>query len=427
MTEVRERLEQLVPDRPEDGDWDRVLVDAERPQHRRLGLVIPLPAAAAILAVLVLAWPLGNEQSGGVLDRALAVIGEGPVVHVVYRGESGSALVDLSSGEVTPLVADSELWYDPERGVHRRSRLGSVIQWDVVVPRSMVSERQERDLLALADNYRSALESGQAQVLGPGEVAGRAVEWIRVRQTGAFTEEVAVDRETSEPVYARITEDGLVRAGSSIVKLERLPVEAAPFDAKDRAKDDPVNQPEGGTGFGRLLAPGEFPAAVGGPAFWLGPSFEGEPLADAREFFVRESTTSKGLYLFYGELRRDGETLLRALSEPKVVLEEFRELPDFWVVGPQALAAREGSVLISNNRSHVGDKELPQRWGVVLRDGTYVSIEATGVRGVLEAAVALRPSDVEAVPPTDLDLAAIAREVETRKAHITEVSGPSEP
>jgi hypothetical protein len=434
VIELRERLERLVPDTPAEGDWERVLADAERQQLRRLGLVLPLAAAAAAIAVIVLAWPFGSERPGGVLDRALAAIGEGPVLHVVYRGEWGPTLVDLSSGELTPLLAESELWYDPDRGVHHRFRLGSVIQSDVVVPRRMLSARQEQAFLALADNYRTALESGEAKVLGPGEVAGRPVQWIRVRRaslreagrTRVYAEEVAVDRNTSEPVYARITEDGEVKAGNgrAIVELER--VSAGPFDAKEPA-DDPRGEPEGGTEFGKLLAPGEFSAAVGGAAFWLGPSYDGEQLEDAREFIVRDKTTRKGLYLFYGELRRDGENLLRALSEPKVVLEEFRELPDFWIAGADASAAKEGSLLVTNARVYEGGKEVAIRTGIVLRDGTYVSIKAADVRTVLEAAAALRPSDVEAAPPSTLDLARIAQEVEARKGHLTEVSGPGAP
>jgi hypothetical protein len=435
VIELRERLERLVPDTPAEGDWERVLADAQRPQLRRLGLVLPLAAAAAAIAVVVLAWPFGGERPTGVLDRALAAIGQGPVLHVVYRGESGHTLVDLSSGELTPLVAESELWYDPKRGVHYISRVGSVTQSDRVIARRLLSAREERAFLALADNYRAALESGKAKVIGPGAVGGRPVLWIRVWSDAVpdvrggpdhiVAEEVAIDRETSEPVYARITEDGRSKPGNgrAIITLERLSADAADFDAKE-ASDEPQKDVEGRTEFGKLLAPGEFSGAVGGAAFWLGPSYDGEQLADAREFTVRHKTTRKGLYLFYGELRRDGENLLRALSKPKVVLEEFRELPDFWISGAHASAAKEGSLLVTNARVYEGGKEVAVRTGIVLRDGTYVSIQGADVRTVLDAAAALRPSTVEAAPPSTLDLATIAREVEASEGQVTEVTGP---
>lgn len=444
MTELRQKLDRLVPETPAEGNWERVLADAEQPQRRRLGLVLPVAAAAAAIAILALAWPFGSDRTGGVLDRALAAIGEGPVLHVVYRGEFGSTLVDLSSGEVTPLVPEWEVWYDPDRGLHQRSRLGKV-EHDRVLPPELVSGPQKREFVGLADSYRSALESGEARVIGDGHVAGRPVQWIRVRSTSipdvrngqdhVYAWEVAVDRDTYEPVYGRSTRDGRPEPGSgkTILKLERLPADADAFD--------PALQPDltqgssgGGTEFGKLLEPTEFDAAVGGSAFWLGPTFAGEKLADARELIIRTRATpsgewkeGRGLYLYYGEFEIKDGIPQRALGTPKVVLEQFGNVPEFWINEPDATAAREGSVLISTHRSYVGGQEEEKRWGVVLRDGTYVSIQATDVRAVLEAAAALRPAGVEAVPPLNLDLASIAREVEARKGHMTEVSGPNTP
>jgi hypothetical protein len=434
VTDLRQRLERLVPELRGEGEWERVLVDAGRSRTRRLSLVLPLGVAAAAVAVLALAWPFGSERSGGVLDRALAAIGEGPVLHIVYRGEWGPTLVDLSSGEVTPLVAEWEVWYDPKRGIQSRSKLGSSPQAERVIPRRHVSGRQEREILALAENYRTALQSGKARVVGRGRVAGRPVVWIRISsewypssRDGHYhlhAQEIAIDRSTYEPVYARMTQDGrpLGDYGQAIIELERVSADAADFDV------DPAKQQHGGMGgteFGRLLAPGEFTDAVGGTAFWLGQAYAGSPLADSREFLVRrraarkdEWETTKGLYLFYGDLSRRGGVPLRALSEPKVVLEEFREVPQFWISASNAAAAREGSILFSG-----GDSGLPRESGLLLRDGTHVSISAPTVREVLQAAVALRPVGADRPGPSGLDLGGIARSIESREGHRIEVSG----
>jgi hypothetical protein len=433
LIDLDERIDRLVPELHDQGDWERVLAEAERPRPRRLRRAAPVVAAAATAAVLVLAWPFASERPAGVLDRALAAVGEGPVLHVVYRGESGPTLVDLASGEVTPVVAETELWFDPERGVRLISRLGSSTLEDRVLSSALVSKPQEREYLLLADGYSSSLERGDARVIGDGRVAGRPVVWIRlkgewVRQVPGdgrehfFAQEVAVDRDTYDPVYARFTRDGRAEPGTgrAILTLERMPFDSADFDAA-LEPDLSKSFSGGGTEFGeRLLEPEGFAAAVGGPAFWLGSTYDGEPLADAREYVElpsgkREET--RGLYLFYGRLEVKDGIPQRALGTPKVVLEEFRKTPSLWH-GQDVPAAREGSVLVSRNGS-----------GLVLRQGTHISVQAPTVRDVLAAAVALRPASETAAPPSGLDVEAIAREVESRKGHTTEVSGgePVEP
>jgi hypothetical protein len=436
VSDLRPRLDRLVPELPGEGDWEQVLADAQRSQRRRLSLALPPAAAAAAIAILALAWPLGSNQPTAVLDRALAAIGEGPVLHVVYRGEWGPTRVDLSTGEVTPVVAESELWYDPKRGVKQVWRLGGEVQSEHFAPQRELSVRQEEQYLALAKNYRAALDSRRARVIGPGRVAGRAVLWIRVRsewlpdvsdgRNHLFAEEVAIDRQTYEPVYARSTRDGRSPpgGGAAIATLERLPAGSGDFDVDKQANAFPEGF-MGSTRFGKLLEPGEFSDAVGGAALWLGPSYDGKPLADARVFIIRRRATrdvewerKQGLYLFYGKLRRKNGIPLRALSRSAVELEEFREPPRFWMGWSDVSAAREGSVVISGSRS-----------GLVLRDGTYVSVRAPSLREILEAAAALRPAGDPPRASPALDFTEIARAVKARQGHELEVTGgkPVEP
>jgi len=428
VTDVNRHLDRLVPEAQEEGDWGRVLADAKRPR-RRLSLAVPLAAVAAAIAILTLAWPFGSERPGGVLDRALAAIGKGSALHVVYRGDWGPMSVELSTGEVEPIVAESEVWYDAKRGVHQVWRLDGEVQSEHLIPVRQLSVRQEEQLVALADNYRDALQSGKARLIGPGRVDGRPVFWIRVRsewlpdssdgRNHLFAEEVAVDRDTYEPVYARSTRDGKPPpggGGQTIVELEQISADDADFDVDER-----TNIPSsflGGAEFGKLLEPAEFSDALGGQPFWLGTSYNGRPLSDAREFVVRRRANrsaaweeTRGLYLFYGTLRRRNRIPLRALSQPAVELEQFRELPRFWIGWAEAPAAREGRVVISG------------RGGLVLRDGTYISVRAPSVREILEAAAELRGVGDPAPPRSTIDFAEVASEVEARQGQSAQVSG----
>jgi hypothetical protein len=61
--------------------------------------------------------------------------------------------------------------------------------------------------------------------------------------------------------------------------------------------------------------------------------------------------------------------------------------------------------------------------GIVLRDGTYVLVRAPTVRGIVAAAFALRGIGDAAPPRPPAGLAAIARQVETRRGQALDVGG----
>jgi hypothetical protein len=429
VSDLRPRLDRLVPELPGEGNWEQVLADAKPSQRRHLSLALPLVAAAAGVAILALAWPFGSERSGGVLDRALAAIGEGPVLHIVYRGEWGPTLVELSSGKVTPVVAESELWYDPKRGLSYVSRLGGEVRSEHLVPPRRVSARQENELLALADHYRSALQSGKARVIGNGRVAGRPVLWIRIRaewlpdagdgRRHLFAEEVAVDRDTSEPVYARWTRDGRPHAGDgqTIVKLERVSADAVDFEARERASRSSIYA---GAETGRDIPRRELRRLFGEPAIWLGPAHDGKPLTQTQELLFKykekkddEWQTARGATLYYGQLRPERFGFRpRDHKKPYVLLTEAKEVSPMWQAAAGGADVPEGSIRIDAVRA-----------GFLRRGGVYVSINAKTTREVLKAAVALRPFGAAAPAPSDLDFDRIAQEVDARRGHLTEVSG----
>jgi hypothetical protein len=371
-----------------------------------------------------------------VLDLALAAMGDGPVIHLVTRGEWGGTQVDLRTGEITPQYAETEVWYDRDRGLHYVSRIGARVVTDHLEAPGPAADRSAEQYVALADRYRDALRAGRARVVGEGRVEGRAVLWIRIRaqwlpdvgdgKNHLFAEEVAVDRGTYEPVYTRGTRDGRPApgGGSLLLELERLPAGEGDFSA------DPASDPSGVYGGAELsenLTPRRLAKALGGRAVWLGESFAGLPLAEARRITFKQRRrptdpwqTTRGVSLFYGSLHPErGGIRLRDDSRPFVQVLQATEASPRWPSWRGGIAGLpEGSLLVDATGT-----------GFLRHNGVYVSISSRSVRRVLAAAVAVRSVGAPARSRTGLDLDRLAEAVEGRRAHIvrTEGGAPVEP
>ena len=101
-----------------------------QPVRRSGRLPVRLVAVAAVLAVAV-AVALVSPWSGrgGLVDRALAAIGSGEVIHVVETAEvPGASVVDLRTGAESPVERTTEIWFDGERGLLRSAqRIGDTV------------------------------------------------------------------------------------------------------------------------------------------------------------------------------------------------------------------------------------------------------------------------------------------------------------
>lgn len=432
---IQRALDGLVGERAEQGNWTRVLADAGRSGRRARVLRVAVVAAAATALVgAALVSPFEDSQPPGVLARALAAIGDGPVIHLITNGSYGGTLVDMSSGEVTPVDAQSEVWYDPDRGAHYISRFGDRVRSSVVVPPDRVGARQADRLVALANRYRDELKSGKARVVGRGSVGERSVLWIRLQgerypdaadgREHLRAEEIAVDRDTYEPIYMRWTLDGreTPNTGKLIVKLETLPAGEGDFDA-----DEVGQAPSGsaGSGLGRHLTRKKLEGALDGRAAWLGAVYDGMPLVETRviEFRSRqdsadESEIVEGVSLFYGSLlTRRGGIRLRDDDSSFVQIIQATARSPAWNAGEFFEDVPEGSVLLD-----------PARAAILRSGGVYVSISARrSVRAALEAAAALRPVGGAAPSPSSLDLGQIAATVESRELVRVDGSAPVRP
>jgi hypothetical protein len=300
MTKTRtaELLDELTP--PYDdrhGDWERVAAAAREKVPRRLtsswgARVAVLAAAVAAAAALTLAWPF-NSQHGGVLDRALAAIGNGPVLHVVLRGEWGGTLVDANGGDRRPVYGENEIWYDSEDGqTHSIERLGGVVQDEEVSK----PKKPEAEYVALGREYRQALEAGTARIIAEDTIDGVPVVWVTIHsellpdvddgKDHEWAQQVAVSKRTFKPVALRESRDGRPIPGTlqRVVELELLPRGAGDFTTSRPSRE--------GTSFkqGReAISLAQAAGVLTRRPLWLGRDYDRLPLAR-----VYRETTSIG-------------------------------------------------------------------------------------------------------------------------------------
>ncbi|MDQ3858695.1 MAG: hypothetical protein M3327_09655 [Actinomycetota bacterium] len=405
-------LDELVPRYEDEGDWAAVLADAGIRPHgapltrvrRRYAVFVLAVASAAALAAVVLAWPFGG-QSASLLDRALAAVGEEPVVHVVFEGELSRTLVDLDTGERRTIHLEREVWFDPERGFHQIERFAGVVQNEYLFEPGEASEEESNLYLGFATGYREALESGTARIVAEEVIDGVPVIWIRVSthvawyspttgDSASFSIEVAVSRETFEPLYVRRYDEGEPigrRTGAKVVSLETLPPGAGDFTA-----DGPAREPFSFGGLGMSGPPISFADGariLARPPMWAGPKIANLPLARTSKAKSLQGSaegggwneTVTGFGLFYGNLADEPEDRIGRppnLREPHVMIYEFTRVNDALSVievGVYDYLPPTGSVLIVDGRK-----------GFLVKDGIVVLIQASKEDLVIEAARALR-------------------------------------
>jgi hypothetical protein len=288
MPDLRELVARVEAEPEVEGDWGQVVRDAGL---RRRRVVLPAVAAAVVIAMagLALFQPWSREEPA-FLERALAAVDGGPVLHVVLRGEWGGQAVELATGERRPVHGETEVWYDPDRRLIRTvSRLGETVQSDETYE---VGEGNAQ-IVALGRDYRKALQSGSARIAGQDVIDGRAVTWVVVRsqmlpdsdgRAHEWAQQVAVSNETYEPVALRDTRDGRPPPGgiARILDLEMLPAgEGELMPGEDSVREGPFQ-------FGNRPIPLERAGDVlGQTPLWLGPEHQGLSLARVSETFLK--------------------------------------------------------------------------------------------------------------------------------------------
>jgi hypothetical protein len=220
----------------------KLLAVVEPPRRRltrRRALALAFAAAAITAAVVLAAGQIGRDRK----DEALAGLPEGPILHAVLEiplqelsADSRSTHIvnlDLATGRMRPVLAQTELWYDARRRRLRQvDRVNGAVVFEVLETRqgtidSLGSHDTEpatiaSGLGAFFEGYKRALHDRTVHVLRTAVVGGRRVRWLRFPpKPGRYADEVAVDAETAKPLLIRHGCPGCVSATTyRIVALE---------------------------------------------------------------------------------------------------------------------------------------------------------------------------------------------------------------
>jgi len=331
--------------------------------RERFGLprLLWLGAAAALLAgaaTAALIAPWTGRPS--LADRALAAVGDQPVLHlVIARPAVPGALVEIDTGKPIGRTERTEIWFDRGRDLEKTvttleghvldetletdqggfSLGGPIITcaWiaahpveatklrvscnlsgeNGTVPRNVPERPPTLDpaLADFVDRYQSALASGRAHEVGRGRLDGREVVWLELTDAAApgsgLPERVAVDAVTYKPV--------LVESAGGATSFRVLTAETVAFQESLFTKPEQVDAPAGGSGGSTTsstdVSPQEAAAVLGGTAVWLGPEFQDYRLFETKrdELAIgygplshRKPTHTTGVEFVYARVGVDG-------------------------------------------------------------------------------------------------------------------------
>lgn len=352
------------------------------PSRRRvLTRSAALVAVGVAALVAVLLWPSGGERNP-ILDRALAAIGEGPVLHLVVRVPVGQELVDLDTGRTTVPKVDVESWSDRSlERFHFLIREDGRVIGEMLLPQDQTKDVQvdanDAAYAALWSGFREALRSGKAKIVGEGSVDGRPVYWLSF---GPRRDEVAVDRETYKPLVFRSISMSGRNTDSRVLLMRMEPFTPSAFERRSSAPSPLEGESSSSSGESGPVSPG----TKAQPWLRAGPTIASLDFVDVSPTqTTTNGKTSNGFQLLYGSESGFGGKDSLTIDEAK-----RPEDPAAWKGIP------EGSMRISTGEGSDQDNSAYTVWtGMLVRNGIYVTI-TTGVsrEAVLEAARALRPA-----------------------------------
>lgn len=277
--------------------------------RKRVAMAAAVAAAAATVALLFASsW----NGAPGFTEKALAVVGDGPVLHVVVMqpGVIGGPVIDLATGRTIPRATRIEVWFDRQRNLKKTietlngkkldeelqtarggwSDGGPIITCTWIATHPVEAKRLrvscnpggsnadqpptlDPALAGFVGHYRSALASGAATIVGRGSHEGRQVIWLQFEAKG-HTERVAVDSSTYKPVAIAI--EG-AQSAFRVVEATTVPYSSALFTRPPRLDLQRGSTVAAATEVGASAAA----SALGGRLLWLGPSWNGLDLVGA--------------------------------------------------------------------------------------------------------------------------------------------------
>jgi len=349
-------------------------------RRRALSRSAALVAVGVAVLVAVLLWPSGGGRNP-ILDRALAAIGDGPVLHLVTQMPTGQELVNLDTGRTTVPRVVYETWSDRSmKRLHLLMRENGRVVGEVLFPQDLTTDVQvgpvDPSYAALWSGYREALASGNATITGEGTLFGHRVYWLQFKSRVAPDNEVAVDRSTYEPVAFRTNASGR-HIDTRVLFFRMEPFRSSDFERRTSAANPLTGESHGS---GVQVAP--VPSKPAKPWLTAGPSIAGlERTAVHQTQTTSDSGTSKGFELVYGP--EGGVRRSLTVDETK-----RPDDPAQWKGIPSGFTR-----LSVGERAEGNGRPYTDWTGYLVRNGVYVTIE-TGVSraALLEAARALRPA-----------------------------------
>lgn len=348
---------------------------------RKAALTVALAALIAALAA-VLPGQLGHHQVT-LVDQAIAAIGNGPTIHVVLDEGRHTQLIDVRTGKNTLLRSGTEVWSDPKLGTLWISTLDGEPTMTVVAPPS-----QRASALAwwrpYVSGYAAQLRSGTYHVVGKGQVAGQAVDWIAGEPTTMsngtqVVTEIAISQATYKPLFLRRRIDGVIAraTGVRVLTAETLPRRPALFAHRVTVSPAVTGSPGGSTGIPTTLGAARaamhpdpiVPSAhiAGLRRTWIGlPDYLMPP-------YTSYLDQPGGVALYYGPLDGTGHPAYRGSY---ISINEFprKDAIKLWGTG----LFRQDGVIITN-----------QHIATLKAHGLYVLIQSNRRAGALAAARAL--------------------------------------
>jgi len=365
-------------------------IEAPQPRRaRRFPVPVTAVAAAAVAAlVLVLVSPWDTGGGPSFMDKALAAVGDQPVLHVALRYSLGDR-VDLRTGRTAPVLYYAEVWYDAGRHVYRSvSRMDGRVVWKAAGTGNLSSEP-----FLLSDLYRQALEQGKVRKTGQATIRGREAIVIEAPEPGGGSVRAYLDADSYQLLRMQFLRAGAVLSQIDVLLYETVSREDAHLP---KPKPGPVRFGtsssgsvfSGGLSSGTLTA-AQARAAFASPALWPGRSVDGHALKSIQletETAERQGRTAKGrtLVFDYGPYANLGSDAYLEIDEAPTT-SPLRKVDAVNAPPP-------GYVDLTSGETSTDGKNTRTQWnGVMQQDGFVLQLTSYSRDTLLAAARAMRP------------------------------------
>ena len=370
------------------GDRVDVPGPARRPDRRPIRLAaLGLAVAAAIALLLASPWDSGGGAPS-LVDKALAAVGDQPVIHAVLRFRIGER-IDLGTGRSQPTRYDAELWYDSERHVYRSI---ARIDGQVVSHTSGTGDLgPEGFLLTSTELYRKALQSGKVHSIGRTTVRGRPAIVLQGAQNGGVMR-VILDADSYRLLRMQFLRGNHLEYELDVLRFETVSRDQAHLPAPRRGAGSGGSSVTTSSGSsGGQIDLDQARTVFDKPALWAGPTVDGHELAplelDHVTTTTREGPTVRGrtLELDYGPAGPPG-------YEPYLKLEETPTSDAALWSAENGYAPPAGYLDLTSGQESTGTGPEHRTWtGKMRRDGFLVQLTSRSRTALIAAARSLRP------------------------------------